>query len=266
MDPEDPKHALNVISLIEAILENPDQILRAQINKAKDNLVAELREEGASYEERMEELEKVEYPKPGEEFIYDTFNAYVREHPYLSSENIRPKSIAREIYETYSSFEDYIKTYKLEKAEAILLRHLSEVYKVLSQTVPPAMKTEEILAAEEHLEGLVRHTDSSLIDEWESLGKAEPSSSESFLEQQKPTPAKPPAGPTPHQQIWTFLKQISHHNYDAALLHIHQENNQGEAWSARRLEDLFYPMKSRDISEWILRLATRSRPASTNKS
>ena len=241
LDPEDPKHALNVISLIEAILENPDQILRAQINKAKDNLVAELREEGASYEERMEELEKVEYPKPGEEFIYDTFNAYVREHPYLSSENIRPKSIAREIYETYSSFEDYIKTYKLEKAEAILLRHLSEVYKVLSQTVPPAMKTEEILAAEEHLEGLVRHTDSSLIDEWESLGKAEPSSSESFLEQQKTTPVKPPAGPTPHQQIWTFLKQISHHNYDAALLHIHQENNQGEAWSAQRLEDLFYP-------------------------
>ena len=83
----------------------------------------------------MEELEKIEHPKPGADFIYQTFNDYAASHPYLDTENIRPKSIAREIYETYSSFEDYIKTYQLEKSEAILLRHLSEVYKVLSQTV-----------------------------------------------------------------------------------------------------------------------------------
>ena len=169
LDREADDYALNVISLIEAILENPDGVLRKQVDLLKDELMAKLKNEGVEYDDRIARLEEVEWPKPGKEFIYATFNEFKPKHPYLANESIRPKSIAREMIENYQSFEDYVKTYKLERTEAILLRHLSEVYKVLSQTVPDSAKTEELHEAESFLELIVRHTDSSLLDEWETL-------------------------------------------------------------------------------------------------
>ncbi|MDQ8191687.1 DEAD/DEAH box helicase [Roseibacillus persicicus] len=237
LDKEDPKHALNVLSLIESILENPDQVLRAQVKIAKDEAMAEMKEDGLNYDQRMEELEKIEYPKPGSDFIYQTFNEYAATHPYLDNENIRPKSIAREIYETYSSFEDYIKTYKLEKSEAILLRHLSEVYKVLSQTVPPAEKTEELEAAEEHLESLVRNTDSSLLDEWQALKDGPVATSDESKKAETPPPA--PKLPTAHQRIWTFLKAVSDNRMEDAVAEIAPTDDAGEAWNVPRLNELF---------------------------
>ena len=36
----------------------------------------ELKAQGMEYNQRLEELEKVEYPKPLRDFIYDTFNAF----------------------------------------------------------------------------------------------------------------------------------------------------------------------------------------------
>ncbi len=237
LDENDPKHALNVLSLIEAILEDPFQILRAQVNRAKSDAVAEMKEDGLNYDQRMEELEKIEHPKPGADFIYQTFNDYAAEHPYLASENIRPKSIVREIYETYSSFEDYIKTYQLEKSEAVLLRHLSEVYKVLSQTVPPALKTEDLLAAEEHLESLVRGTDSSLLDEWTALRDG-PTTEEPEKEKTPASPP-PPAAPKPPQLIWQFLKAIADERYQDACEQLHDESE--PSWNQHTLRELFDP-------------------------
>ncbi|MDP0491896.1 MAG: DUF3516 domain-containing protein [Verrucomicrobiota bacterium JB023] len=241
LDQEDPDYPLQVLSLVESILENPDLILRAQVNRAKDEAMAEMREEGLNYDQRMEELEKIEYPKPLADFIYETYNSYVAHHPYLKSEAIRPKSIAREIYENYSSFEDYIKTYKLEKSEAVLLRHLSEAYKVLSQTVPPSFKTEELIEAEEHLESLVRHTDSSLIDEWEKMGSSGDDKS-TAPEEKKTAPAPTPQRKvSPHRAIWDFLKAISRHDYDLALNLISASSSDGQAWSAATLREEFAP-------------------------
>ena len=239
LDSEDPKHALNVLSLIEAILEDPHQIIRAQIRRAKNEAIAEMKEEGLNYDQRMEELEKIEHPKPGADFIYDTFNEYIAQHPYLAAENIRPKSIAREIYDTYSSFEDYIKTYQLEKSEAILLRHLSEVYKVLTQTVPSSLKNEDLIAAEEHLETLVRQTDSSLLDEWQTL-KNGPTPIQDELEN-KPEKPKPisPQPPNPHQLIWTFLKAIAEHRYLDATQQLLSTNQ--STWTGDQIADLFDP-------------------------
>ncbi|MBK1883185.1 DUF3516 domain-containing protein [Luteolibacter pohnpeiensis] len=169
LDRESPDYAVNVISLIEAILENPDAVLRKQIDLLKSELMARLKDEGVEYDDRIAALEEVEWPKPGKDFIYDTFNEYKIRHPYLANENVRPKSVAREMIENFQSFEDYVKTYKLERGEAVLLRHLTEVYKVLSQTVPDTFKTEELHEAESFLELIVRHTDSSLLDEWQNI-------------------------------------------------------------------------------------------------
>jgi superfamily II RNA helicase len=125
MDPQAPDYALVLLTLVESILEDPDIILRKQLDKLKDQKMAEMKMEGIEYDERMEELEKLEYPKPNREFIYSTFNAFADKHPWVGQENIRPKSIAREMFESFRSFSDYIRDYELQRAEGLLLRHLS---------------------------------------------------------------------------------------------------------------------------------------------
>ncbi len=169
LDPEDGDYALNVLSLVEAIVEDPGAVLRKQVDKLKGELVAELKAEGVEYEERMERLMEVEHPKPGKEFIYTTYNEFVVKHPWARDAGVRPKSVAREMVERHESFEDYVKRYGLERSEGVLLRYLSEVYKVLEQTVPPALRNDEIDAAAELLESTVRGVDSSLLDEWRNL-------------------------------------------------------------------------------------------------
>src|SRR5437764_9367195 len=117
----------------------------------------------------MDELEKLEYPKPNREFIYSTFNAFADRHPWVGQENIRPKSIAREMFESFRSFSDYIKDYELQRAEGLLLRHLSRVHKVLTQTVPDRAKDDAVREMELYLGTLIRQIDSSLLDEWERM-------------------------------------------------------------------------------------------------
>jgi len=173
LDPEEPKYVLNILSLIEAIVEDPTAVLRKQTDKIKTALMAQLKEEGMDYEDRLEALEEVEHPKPGKDFIYATYNEFVLANPWAKEAGVRPKSIVREMVEDWTSFEDYVKSYQLERSEAVLLRHLSEVYKVLVQTVPPTAKTEEVAEAEEFLSGMIRQIDSSLIDEWEKLREME---------------------------------------------------------------------------------------------
>ena len=169
LDTTAPDYALKLLSLVEAILENPDIILRKQLDKVKGDAVAEMKAAGIEYEERMEKLEALEYPKPESEFIYETYNRFAHEHPWVGGENIKPKSIAREMFERYSSFADYVKTYGLMRAEGLLLRHLTNVYRVLVNTVPPDFKTEAVDEVITYIEHLLRVTDSSLLDEWETL-------------------------------------------------------------------------------------------------
>lgn len=173
LDVEHPDYALDLLTLVESILENPDAILRAQLHRCKTERMNEMKAQGMEYDERMEELEKVEYPKPNREFVYTTFNEFSARHPWVGQENIRPKSIAREMYEGFQSFAEYIRDNGLERAEGLLLRYLSEAYKVMVQTVPPAAKTEDVLAIEEYLGTLVRSIDSSLLDEWEKIRNPE---------------------------------------------------------------------------------------------
>ncbi len=169
LDPNGVTYAVDILSLCEAILENPDVILQRQLNKLKTTAMNEMKAEGIPYEERLARLEELEYPKPCRDFIYSTFNDFAALHPWVGRENIRPKSIAREMYEEFRTFADYIHDYDLHRAEGVLLRHLSSVYKVLAQTVPSALKNELVDELEAWLAGMLRGTDSSLLDEWEKL-------------------------------------------------------------------------------------------------
>jgi len=169
LDPDSPTYALDLLTLVESILENPELILRRQLDRIKDRAVAQMKADGVEYDQRMEELEKLEYPKPLRDFVYDTFNAFADRHPWVGEESIRPKSIAREMFEGYKSFAEYILEYDLERSEGLLLRHLNSVYKVLSQTVPDNSKTDEVVEIEWYFKSMVRGVDASLEDEWERM-------------------------------------------------------------------------------------------------
>jgi len=162
-------YALDVLSLIEAILESPDAVLYAQLDKLKGDKVRELKAQGVEYAQRMEELEKLTWPKPNAEFIYGTFDAFAVKHPWVAHENIRPKSVARELFELCMTFNEYVKEYGLQRSEGVLLRYLSDVYKTLVQNVPEALKTEQLEDVAAYLLTTLKHTDSSLVEEWEAL-------------------------------------------------------------------------------------------------
>jgi superfamily II RNA helicase len=166
---ESPDYPFDVLTVCEAIVEDPDAILRRQVDKLKTDKMAEMRAAGAQYEERMEKLEQIEHPKPLREFLYDTFNAFAAAHPWVNQENVRPKSIAREMFERYMSFADYIREYGLQRSEGLLLRHLSQVWKVLAQTVPATAKSEDVNEMEDYFRELIRGIDSSLLEEWERM-------------------------------------------------------------------------------------------------
>jgi hypothetical protein len=169
LDPASPTYALDVLGLVEAIVEDPEVVLRAQVDKLKGQKVAELKAAGVEYEERMIELDKVEHPKPNLEFLNESFAAFGAEHPWVSREVLKPKSIAREMLESLQSFSGYIKEYGLSRSEGSLLRYLSEVYKTLIQSIPELSRTAELEELIETLGTLVRGVDSSLLDEWERL-------------------------------------------------------------------------------------------------
>lgn len=167
VDPEE--HALNVMSVIEAVQENPGVIIAAQVQRARDELMAELKRTGVEYEERMERLARVEHPKPNREWTYGDFDEFRIRHPWVGSENVQPKSIAREMYERVMTFGEYVSDYGLKRSEGVLLRYLSDVFKGLVQNVPGEHRTDELDDVTAWLGAVVRQVDSSLIDEWEKL-------------------------------------------------------------------------------------------------
>jgi hypothetical protein len=169
LDAQAPDYPFRVLTLIESILEDPDFILRKQLDRLKTQKMAAMKAEGIPFDERIEELDKLEYPKPDRDFVYSTFNEFSDRHPWVGQENIRPKSIVREMFETYSSFADYVRSYDLQRAEGVLLRHVNGVFKVLGQTVPETAKNDVIDEMEVYLRTMIRQVDSSLLDEWEKM-------------------------------------------------------------------------------------------------
>lgn len=171
IDVESESWALDIVTVVESILENPKAILMRQQDREKTIAIAEMKAAGMEYEERMAELEKITWPKPGEDFLYETFNEFKKKHPWVG-DNVRPKSIARDMLERYMTFNEYVKEYGLERVEGLLLRSLSDFYKTLSQTVPELKKTEPLLEIEVWFRSLIARVDASLVEEWESLANA----------------------------------------------------------------------------------------------
>jgi superfamily II RNA helicase len=247
LDPQRPDYALVLLSLVEAIVEDPYAILRKQLDRVKDQRMAEMKMEGIEYDQRMEELEKLEHPKPEREFIYASFNAFADRHPWVGQENIRPKSIAREMFETFRSFSDYIRDYELQRAEGILLRHLNSVFKVLTQTVPDTAKNEAVREMELYLGTMLRQVDSSLLDEWERLRN--PNHQRAELKEVRPPGADEAARDITRdtktftaairQKVFTFLRGLIVADHESALTLLSSpEDAENQPWTGTRLATL----------------------------
>ena len=244
MDPQAPDHALVVLTLAESIVEDPDFILRRQLSRVKDQKMGEMKAEGIAYDQRMDELEKLEYPKPNREFIYSTFNAFAARHPWVGQENIRPKSIVREMFESFRSFSDYIRDYELQRAEGVLLRHLNSVFKVLTQTVPDAAKNDTLREMELYLGTMLRQVDASLLDEWERMRN--PAYQRADAKEVRPPGADEAARDITRDAkaftaairtvLFSFLRAWVNADADAALSQlVAAEDAEGTPWTAERL-------------------------------
>jgi hypothetical protein len=169
LDPESPTHALDVVSVVEAILDDPRQVLMAQQYKAKGEAVAEMKADGVEYEERMALLEDVTWPRPLADLLEATFEIFRQSHPWVSESALSPKSVVRDMYERAMTFTEFVSTYQLARSEGLVLRYLTDAYRTLRQTVPAAHHSEQFDDLFEWLGETVRQTDSSLLDEWEAL-------------------------------------------------------------------------------------------------
>ena len=169
LDRESPTYALDVLSVLEATLENPRAILMAQQFRARGESVAAMKADGIEYEERMERLEEITWPQPLAELLEHAYDVYAEGHPWVVENALEPKSVARELHERAMTFGEYVAFYKLASAEGLVLRYLASAYKALRRTVPDEARTEELDDLTEWLGELVRQVDSSLLDEWEQL-------------------------------------------------------------------------------------------------
>ncbi|MDO2936520.1 DUF3516 domain-containing protein [Paeniglutamicibacter sulfureus] len=168
-DAESPGYALDVVSVIEATLEKPRQVLSAQEKKARGEAIAAMKAEGMEYNDRMAALEEVSYPQPLAEVLGNAFEQYRAGAPWLGDFEVAPKSVVRDMYERAMSFSEYVQFYSLARSEGVLLRYLTDAFKALRQTVPQDALREDLSDLIEWLGELIRQIDSSLLDEWEEL-------------------------------------------------------------------------------------------------
>ena len=172
LDPESPDYTLDVISMVESIAENPRQLLFAQERAARARAIAEMKASGVPYEERMEKVDEVSYPKPLEELLANAFAMYCESVPWALDYELAPKSVLREMVEEGHTFKSYVAAYKVADSEGTLLRYLADVYRILDRTVPYDKCTDLLEEVISWLHMTVIGTDRSLFEDYNDVEAA----------------------------------------------------------------------------------------------
>jgi len=199
LDPEDPDYALDVVSIAEAVLENPRPVVMSQLKRAKSEAIAQMKADGVGYDERIAELDKITWPQPLAELLEPMFAVYCRSEPWAADHELRPKSVVRDMFERSMDFADYVRFHAIARSEGVLLRYLSDAYRTLSRTIPDERWNDELADLIAWLGELVRQVDSSLIDEWERLQHPE------TIATAGPPPDAPPPPVTANHRAFTVL-------------------------------------------------------------
>lgn len=173
LDPDGTDYERDALSYVEAILDDPRTILRAQIRAARDAKYHEMNEPGQSLEDRnamLEALDDVEHPQPLADEIATMFRLWDAVHPYIAPEPPRPKSVARDLFERGETFSAYVRRYELPHDEHTLLYYLTDCHKVLVRSLPPEGCPERLAALAGDLAALVNAIDASVAEEWRRHG------------------------------------------------------------------------------------------------
>ncbi|SDL36502.1 DEAD/DEAH box helicase [Tessaracoccus oleiagri] len=192
MDEDQPDYALDVVSVVEATLENPMTILLQQQFRARGELVAELKADGVEYDERVAILDEVTWPKPLEEKLQAAHIEYGAKYPWLLETPVNPKSIVRDMYVSAMTFAEYVAHLKVQRSEGLLLRYLTDAYRALRQTVPEGFRNDELDDIIAWLGEMTRLVDSSLLDEWAQLSAM--TGQEVTVDDAPPPPSRPVTG------------------------------------------------------------------------
>ena len=136
LDAESPEYPLDVVSLIEATLDDPGAVLGAQRFKARGEAVARMKADGIEYDDRMALLEEVTYPQPLADVIEAAYELYKQGHPWIADYSPSPKSVVRDMYERAMNFGEYVAFYQLTRSEGVVLRYLSDAFQAMRRTVP----------------------------------------------------------------------------------------------------------------------------------
>lgn len=166
-DPQSPDYPLDLISVVEATLDDPRPVLVAQRSHARAEALARLKADGVDYDERVSILNDIGYPKPHEQLLTQAFLTYASHQPWVTDFELRPKSVVRDLYERAMTFREYVGFYGVARSEGVVLRYLSDAYRALLQTVPRERRTNEVDDLLAWLGELVHQVDSSLVDEWQ---------------------------------------------------------------------------------------------------
>ncbi|MGA0236887.1 MAG: DEAD/DEAH box helicase [Acidimicrobiales bacterium] len=197
LDRDAPDLAWQLLSVIESVLDDPMVILLAQLDRAKDALISELKRDGVEYEQRMEQLEQVSWPKPEADFLETAFDVFRRHHPWVGQDRVSPKSVVRDMLEHAETFNQYVARYGLKRSEGAVLRYLTDCYKAMIQTVPVDIESAEFDDLTEWLGEMIRRVDSSLLDEWERLRAPG--------DEDHPVDPPPPANLTANRRAFSVL-------------------------------------------------------------
>ncbi|QAY63144.1 DUF3516 domain-containing protein [Xylanimonas allomyrinae] len=195
LDVGSPAHALDVVSVIEATLDDPRQILYGQQNAARGEAVAAMKADGIEYEERMALLEDVTWPRPLADLLEPAFAVYKQTNPWVADAELAPKSVVRDMVERAMTFTELVSRYQLERTEGVVLRYLADAFRALRQVVPDEHRTEEVAEIVEWLGEVVRGTDSSLLDEWERLANPTTDDADDVAHLREPEDAEPATRP-----------------------------------------------------------------------
>ena len=241
LDAGDERHGYAVLAAVESVLDDPRQVLFAQRDRAKTEAMAAMKAAGIEYEERIERLDKVTWPKPMADEIYAAFDEWRVNHRWIDGANVSPKGVVRDMWERAMDFPTFIRHYGLKRSEGTLLRYLSDAYRTIMRTIPDDAKTDEIIEIADWLDGVIRATDSSLIDEWQALRDDAPLA--------VPVADVPDAGDLVRRpaalralirsRVFRWVQLASGRRWDA--LHADLVEAGDHHWSAERLEAEFAP-------------------------
>jgi superfamily II RNA helicase len=241
LDPDSESYALEVLSVIEAVQENPRPILDQQTRRAKDELIARLKAEGVEYEERMRRLEEVTHPKPEEEFLYQTFREFAQRYPWARADDVRPKSIARDMVERYLGFRDYVAELEVARIEGLLLRYLSQVHNTLVKSLPAAAKTDAVYEVIAFLRAAIAGVDTSLLEAWESLVSPAPAAALEPAAAPRFDLALQPRLLTARvrSELLSLVRALAARDYEEATRWVHADP--ADPWDAARFEAALAP-------------------------